>query len=239
MEIPEPTRRIEPSWIEPYPDSLLEHLSESALGPEAIYTSKESITLAFVAALQRLSPRQRAVLILCDVLGFRAAEAADVLETAEHAISNALEGARAALASNLPKAAGHATMSEAEERALAQRFADAFENDHIDGIVALLAADAKLTMPPQPLEYEGAEAIAAFFRAWYGGGRGFRLVPTRANGQQAFGCYLKAIDAPIARAHGILVLTLASGRISAITHFLDSSVYPFFALPRTLPIRRT
>jgi RNA polymerase sigma-70 factor (TIGR02960 family) len=238
MDIPEPTRWIEPSWIQPYPDSLLEGLSESAPGPEAVYNSKESITLAFVAALQQLSPRQRAALILRDVLGFHAAEAAEVLETTEHAVNNALKRARAALGRHASTAADHSPVPDAEERALAQRFAGAFENDDIDGIVALLAADAKLSMPPEPLEYEGTGAIAAFFRARCSraAGRGFRLVATRANGQPAFGCYLEDNHAAVARAHGIIVLTVAEGRISAVTRFLDNSVYPFFGLPRTLPI---
>jgi RNA polymerase sigma-70 factor (ECF subfamily) len=235
MEIPEPTRFIEPSWIQPYPDALLADVADAAPGPDVRYDSKESIALAFVAALQQLPPRQRAVLILRDVLGFRAAEVAETLETSEDAVNSVLKRARTTLERHAP-ARDRTPMADAAERALAERFADAFERDDVDAVVALLAADARLTMPPEPLEFEGPETICAFFRARCSrrAGRGFRLVPVTANGQPAFGCYLKDNHAPIARAHGILVLTLAGGRITAITRFLDNSVYPLFGLPRTL-----
>jgi RNA polymerase sigma-70 factor (TIGR02960 family) len=237
-DLPEPTHWIEPTWLEPYPDWLLDGLADVAPGPDALYDGKESVALAFVAALQHLPPRQRAVLILRDVLGFRAAEVARILETSGHAVNSALKRARATVEERLAGEPRVDTTPGAEQRALAQRFADAFENDDIDGIVALLAEDATLTMPPEPLEYRGHEAIAAFLRDRCSRrvGRGFRLVPVGANLQPAFGCYLKDNRSLLARAHGIIVLTLAGGRIAAVTRFHDSAVYPYFGLPRTLPL---
>jgi RNA polymerase sigma-70 factor (TIGR02960 family) len=234
---PEPTRRIEPTWIDPYPDSLLEGVADRVLGPEARYDVKESVRLAFVVALQNLPPRQRAVLLLRDVLGFRAAEVAAMLDSSEDAVNSALKRARATLETRLPAHEPGRLMPQSEiERAVADRFADAFQNDDIDGIVALLTDDATLTMPPDPLEYEGPDIIGAFFRdrCSHRVGRGFRLVATYANFQPAFGCYLRDPHAPVARAHGLIVLTVEAERITAITRFLDSSVYPHFGLPRTL-----
>jgi RNA polymerase sigma-70 factor (TIGR02960 family) len=239
VDLPEPTRWTEPVWLEPYPDTLLEGIVDFSPGPDGRYDMKESVTLAFVAALQHLPPRQRAVLVLRDVLGFHAAEVAGMLDSSEHSVYSALKRARAKLD------ARHATGERAHpprpqskrEREIVQRFVDAFENDDIDAVVALLTDDARLTMPPEPLEYQGREAIAAFLRDRCSRrvGRGFRLVHTGANLQPAFGCYLKDAQTPIARAHGLIVLTLEGDRISAITRFLDNSVYPHFGLPRTLP----
>jgi RNA polymerase sigma-70 factor (TIGR02960 family) len=230
---PEPTRRSEPSWLEPYPDVLL----DSVAGPEARYEIRESIALAFVAALQHLPPRQRVVLVLRDVLGFRAAEVADMLDTSEAAVKGALQRARAKLKSELP--AGDRERAplprSPRERELVGRFADAVQNGDVDAVVALLTDDAWLTMPPQPFEYQGHAAIARFLRdreARRGGS--LRLVPTRANGQPAFGCYLPDADAAVARPYGLMVLTLDGDRISAITWFGDSSLFPHFRLPPTL-----
>jgi RNA polymerase sigma-70 factor (TIGR02960 family) len=239
-ELPEPTRRTEPVWLEPYPDALLDGIADLSPGPEARYDSKESLTLAFVVALQQLPPRQRAVLVLRDVLGFHAAEVAAMLDGTVHSVNSALKRARATL--DQRRSVGPAQRvpppQSDREREIVQRFADAFENDDIDAVVALVTDDAKLTMPPEPLEYEGREAIAAFLRDRCSKrvGRGFRLVHTGANTQPAFGCYLKDKLSPIARAHGLIVLTLEADRISAITRFHDSSVYPHFGLPRTLPL---
>jgi RNA polymerase sigma-70 factor (TIGR02960 family) len=239
-ELPEPTHRTEPVWLEPYPDALLEEIADLSPGPEARYDSKESLTLAFVVALQRLPPRQRAVLVLRDVLGFHAAEVAAMLDATVHAVNGVLKRARATVDQRRSERhPEHAPPPQSkQEREIVQRFADAFENDDIDAVVALLADEAKLTMPPEPVEYQGREAIAAFLRDRCSKrvGRGFRLVHTRANMQPAFGCYLKDKQAPIARAHGLIVLTLDADRISAITRFHDSSVYPHFGLPRTLPL---
>jgi RNA polymerase sigma-70 factor (TIGR02960 family) len=234
---PEPTRLSEPIWLEPYPDVLLEGLADTAPGPEVRYELKESIGLAFTAALQHLPPRQRAVLVLRDVLGFHTAEVADMLGGTEASVKGALQRARATLQARLP--AGGRELAplpdSPRERELVGRFADAVERGDTDGIVALLADDAWLTMPPEPYEYQGHAAIARFLHE-----RGrllgahVRLVPTRANGQPAFACYVPDTQAAIVRAYGMLVLTLEGDRISAVTWFGDRGVFPYFGLPRTL-----
>jgi RNA polymerase sigma-70 factor (TIGR02960 family) len=224
-------------WAEPCPDTLLEDLPDTAPGPEARYETRESLGLAFVAGLQRLPPRQRAALVLRDVLGFRAAEVAGMLDSTETSVNSALQRARATLDSQLPRrdAERPPLPRSARERELAGRFADAFENADIDGVVALLTDDASLTMPPEPLEVRGPAAIAAFFRQQVRPGeRRVRLRPTRANGQPAFGYYLRDPASPVARAHGLIVLTLAGDQIGAITRFGGSDLFPLFGLPLTL-----
>lgn len=234
---PTPTRVAEPCWLEPFPDTLMANLADTMPGPEARYETRETVELAFVVALQQLPPRQRAVLVLRDVLGFHAAEVADMLDSTEASVKGALQRARATMAacyvSNRELAPAP---SSPEERELVGRFADAFERDDIDGIVELLTEDAWLTMPPSPLEYQGATAIAALLRqaAGWRGAQSNRLVSTRANTQPAFACYVRDRHAPIAHANGLIVLTLRGGQISAITRFLDSGVFPRFGLPRTL-----
>jgi len=238
-EPPQPASWGEPVWLEPYPDALLEGIVDIAPGPEARYQATETIELAFIAALQHLHPRQRAVLLLRDVLGFRTAEVAAMLDSTEDSVNGALERARAALEERLPAAdrqrppAPHSP----QERALVRRFGDAYEADDIDALAKLLTGDARFTMPPLPLQYQGPPAIASFLRssAASRGPRRSRLLPTRANTQPAFGIYLRVEDAPVAHASGLLVLTLQGDQIAAITHFLDTSALPRFGLPRTLP----
>jgi RNA polymerase sigma-70 factor (TIGR02960 family) len=240
-EPPQPTRRGEPIWLEPYPDALLETVADTSPGPEARYERREAVSLAFVAALQHLPPRQRAVLVLRDVLGFRAAEVADMLETSEAAVKGALQRARAA--PKTPPPAGdreRAPMPRSlRERELVGRFANAVESGDMDGVVTLLTDDAWLTMPPQPFEYQGHAAIARFLhdRAALRG-LPLWLVPTQANDQPAFGCYLLDAQADVARPYGLMVLTLKGDRISAITWFGDSGVFPYFGLPQTLRSER-
>jgi RNA polymerase sigma-70 factor (TIGR02960 family) len=215
-EPPDPTRRTEPIWVEPYPDVLLEDLPDRSPGSAARYEARESIELAFVVALQRLPPRQRAALVLQDVLGFRTAEVAEMLDTGEGSVKGALQRARAALDARLSAADREraARPNSARERQLVGRFADAVECGDVDEMVALLTDDAWVTMPPQ--------------------GAPLRVVPTRANTQPAFGCYLPEPQTAIAHAYGLMVLTLEGDRISAITWFGDNSVFPHFGLPRTL-----
>jgi RNA polymerase sigma-70 factor (TIGR02960 family) len=237
---PVPTGRFEPVWLEPYPDVLLEDIPDRAPGPAARYESRESIELAFIAALQGLPPRQRAALVLGDVLGFRTAEVAEMLDTGETSVKGAMQRARATLRARLPAADRERAPlpNSAGERQLVGRFADAFQIGDVDEIVSLLTDDALLTMPPLPLEYQGHEAIAAFIR--YRAplrGAPMRIVPTRANTQPALGCYLQDAHAAIARPFGLVVLTLEGDRISAMTRF-DNSVFPYFGLPRTLRISR-
>jgi RNA polymerase sigma-70 factor (TIGR02960 family) len=236
-EPPQPTRLTDPVWVEPYPDVLLDGVPDAAPGPEARYDTKESIELAFVTALQHLPPSQRAVLVLRDVLGYRAAEVADMLGTTEASVKGALQRARAALQDRLPAGRDRAPLPDSPgERQLAGRFAAAVENGDIDAVLTLLTNDAWLTMPPEPYEYQGPAAIAAFLRHRAAlRGAPLRLVPTRANTQPAFGCYLPCAQTPIARPYGMIVLTLRGDQIGAITWFSDSSVFPHFGLPRALP----
>jgi RNA polymerase sigma-70 factor, ECF subfamily len=222
---PEPTRRTDPVWLEPYPDALVE-------GPEARYEMREAVGLAFVTALQQLPARQRAVLVLRDVLGYHLAEVADMLDTGVTAAKGALQRARATVRKHTPAAARLPT--SARERALVERFADAVESGDVAAVVALLTDDALLTMPPLPLVYQGHAAIATFLR-YSADRRGapLRVVPTRANGQPAFGCYLP--DGPTARPYGMIVLTLGDSAVTAITWFSDPAVFGHFEVPAILP----
>jgi RNA polymerase sigma-70 factor (ECF subfamily) len=228
-EPPVPTLLSEPLWLEPYPDLLLEGLEK-----------REAIGLAYIAALQRLSPRQRAVLVLRDVLGFSAREAAHMLEVSEVAVNRALLRARRAIEQTSGPGDREAAPSPGspKERALVARFVAAFEHGDIPGVVKLLSDDALLTMPPAPVVYEGREAIGRFLGTVPAGGAldRFVLVPTRANGQPAFACYLRDVHTPIAHAYGLMVLTLAGERIIAITGFPDTSVFRAFGLPQSLLI---
>jgi RNA polymerase sigma-70 factor (TIGR02960 family) len=236
-DLPRPSRVTEPLWLEPYPDVMLEGVADLAPGPDARYETKEAVALAFVTGLQHLPPRQRAVLVLRDVLGFQAAEVAGMLEGSEASVSSALQRARATLDARMPASRERAPLPRsARERVLLARFAEAFESGDIDGIVELLTDDALLTMPPQPYEYQGHDAIAGFLADRFAthSGRRARLVPTRANSQPAFGHYIDDAHAPIARFFGVLVLTLEGDRIAGLTRFGDTAILPRFGLPRTL-----
>jgi RNA polymerase sigma-70 factor (TIGR02960 family) len=236
FEVPEPTRRGESLWLEPYPDALLEGIAETSPGPDARYEAKEAVTLAFVAALQHLPPRQRAVLVLRDVLGFHAAEVADMLDGSETSVNSALQRARATLETRLPVDRKRPPLpGSPRERELAARFADAVQSGDVDGMVSLLTDDALLTMPPLPLEYEGHNAIAAFLSSReQARGTPLRTVPTGANTQPAFGCYTPDAQAEIARPAGLFVLTLEGDGVAAITWFADTALFGAFGLPRTL-----
>ena len=238
FEPPAPTRWGEPLWLEPYPDVLLEGVPDAAPGPDARYESREALALAFVTGLQRLPPRQRAALVLRDVLGYRAAEVASMLDTTEVSVNSALQRARATLEDLSPPGRDRAPLPRsARERDLVARFADAFETGDVDDVVALLTEDAWVTMPPEPFEYQGHDSIAtflghAFAARWE---HRHRLVPTRANGQPAFGHYRPDPQAGIVRGVGVLVLTLEGDRISHITRFGGAGLLGAFGLPRTLP----
>ena len=235
----EPTRRGEPLWLQPYPDLLLDDLPDAAPGPEARYESREALALAFVAGLQRLPPRQRAVLVLRDVLGYPAADTAEIIQASEVSVNSALQRARATLAAHLPATGRDSAPAprSARERELVTRFADAVEAADTARLVALLTEDAWLTMPPEPLEYQGPAAIAAGYESlpWWSPGT-FRMVATRANGQPALLYYLREDGAPVAQANGVIVLTLAGDKISAITRFGDSDLLPRFGLPPTIAV---
>lgn len=235
---PEPTRRSDVTWLQPYPDTLLTQIADTTPGPAARYRSKEAVELAFVAALQQLPPRQAATLVLRDVLGFSAAEVAAMLETSSAAVKGALQRARASLAQhhNVVELDRIPTPESLRELQLTRRFAEAITTDDIDGVVKLLTDDAWLAMPPAPHVYHGPAAIATFLRAsaaWRGC-RMVRLVPTRANTQPAFGHYLAEPESATAHPTGLLVVTLDGDRISSITRFLDSNLPRLFALPETV-----
>jgi len=174
--------------------------------------------------------------VLRDVIGFPAAEVAEMLEVTEVAVNSALQRARAALDTGAPR---DRAVLPASENELVAKFTEAFANDDIDGVVALLTEDAKITMPPEPLEYEGREAIRGFLLNRIPRRRPegtVRVVPTRANGQPAFGYYIRDPQCEIARCQGIFVLTVCNEGISAITRFGDTGLLPHFGLPRTLPL---
>jgi RNA polymerase sigma-70 factor (TIGR02960 family) len=218
-EPPEPTRLGEIVWLEPFPDALLEGVMDVPLGPEARYEQAESISLAFVTALQVLPPRQLAVLVLRDVLGFHASEVAGMLDSTTDSINSLLKRARASLQRRLPTSADRepapAPDSPSEQATVAE-FVRAYESGDLDALVGLLTDDVFLSMPPFPLEYEGRGVVARFYASMIGSGRRFDLVPTRANGQPAFGAYLRA-STGIRHGTGLLVLTLTGERICSVT----------------------
>jgi RNA polymerase sigma-70 factor (ECF subfamily) len=233
LDPPEPTRLGDVAWLQPYPDVLLDDFSSS---PEERYEAREAVSLAFVTALQLLPPLQRAALVLCDVLDFTAREAAGMLDTTEQSVYSALKRARATLKRELPSAGTPAAPppNSPQEQALLSRFVEAFEAADVPGIVACLTEDAWVRMPPVPLEYQGRDSAAQFFATVsFRRGRRFRLVPTRANGQPAFGVYLHDPVAAVGHAHGLLVLTVTGDQLSAITGF-DNAVFDRFGLPRIL-----
>ena len=235
-EPPEPTRRAAPIWVEPYPDTLLDGRHPLvALGPEVRYEATESMALGFVAALQHLPPRQRCVLVLRDVLGLPADEVAGMLDTTEGSVKGALQRARATLRSRLADGGVTTLPRSSSDRAVVDRFVTAVEAGDIDSVVALLAEDAWVTMPPEPYEYQGRDAVVRFLldRAQRRGAN-LRLVATSANGQPAFGCYLPDAHTPMAHAYGLLVLTLRREHIAALTWFSDRSILATFGLPRTV-----
>ena len=239
VEPPAPTRLGEVFWLEPYPDTLLEGvLDASPPGPEARYEQSEAVSLAFVTALQTLPPRQVAVLLLRDVLGYHAAEVARMLETTPESVSSALKRARAGLERRRPAATRSAATPapapvSAQENALAARFATAYEAADIEAVIAILTDDVFTSMPPMPFEYQGREATVAFLASILDSGRRHRLVPTRANGQPAFGAYLRGTGD---RCHGVglFVLEVRADGISALTRF-ENGVLPWFGLPRSIP----
>ncbi|MGH8839224.1 MAG: sigma-70 family RNA polymerase sigma factor [Jiangellaceae bacterium] len=238
VEPPEPTRLGEVVWLEPFPDALLEGAIDVPLGPEARYEQTETISLAFVTALQVLPPRQLAVLTLRDVLGFHAHEVADMLDSTVDSVNSALKRARASLQRRRPPTAEHRpppAPDSPSEQALVARFVRAYESGDLDALVALLTDDVFISMPPIPLEYEGRDVVGRLFASIFRSGRRVDLVPTRANGQPAFGAYLRAPNG-IRHGTGLLVLTLTGDRICGITRF-DNSVLPWFGLPRSLPSR--
>jgi RNA polymerase sigma-70 factor (TIGR02960 family) len=238
VEPPEPTWLGEVAWLEPFPDTLLEGATIVPPGPEVRYEQTESISLAFVTALQILPPRQLAVLILRDVLGFRANEVAGMLDSTVESVNSALKRARASLQCRRAAVDNRepppVSRSPAED-AIVAKFVSAYEAADLDALIALLTDDVFVSMPPLPFEYEGRDVAADFCARLLGAGRRVDLVPTRANGQPAFGVYL-ATPGGVRHGTGLFVLTLSGDRICAMTRF-ENSVLPWFGLPRSLPSR--
>jgi RNA polymerase sigma-70 factor (TIGR02960 family) len=238
VEPPEPTQLGEVPWLQPYPDALLEGVVDVPPGPEARYEQSESISLAFVTALQILPPRQVAALVLRDVLGFRASDVAEMLDSTVDSVNSALKRARATVAQkfwssrDLQPVPGATTASD---ELIVGQFVAAYESADLDSLVALLTDDVFISMPPLPFEYEGPAAASRFFASIFGSGRRFELVPTRANGQPALGAYVRG---PEDTSHGVglFVLAVDGDQISAMTRF-ENTVLPWFGLPRSIPSR--
>jgi RNA polymerase sigma-70 factor (TIGR02960 family) len=234
---PEPTRWGEVSWLQPYPDAW-SNMAAMTADPAARYQARETIELAFVAALQHLPPRQAATLVLCDVLCFATSEVAAMFETTPTAVKGILQRARASIDRQLGSVPRTDLALVPAHATVAQRFADAYSVDDIDGVVELLTDQAWLAMPPAPHEYRGTGDIARFLRASADGrgSRRHRLVPTQANGQPAFGCYIEDFQDCVARTTGIIVLAVVGERITGITRFLDGGLYRYFDMPETVPL---
>ena len=220
----------EPWWLEPYPDVLMD---AAAQGPEARYDAHESIALSFVAGLQRLPAQQRTALVLRDVLGFSAAEAADILDSTPASINSALQRARHDFREPRDPKLVPLPRSK-DEAAIAECFADAYEQGDVDRIVAILTDDCCVTMPPEPIEVLGPRHIGSFLEALSFWGKPVKVVHTRSNGQPAFGYYIYDETTSLFRAGGLLVLGLRDDRIAQITRFAGSAVFGTFGLPRTL-----
>jgi RNA polymerase sigma-70 factor, ECF subfamily len=239
VQMPQGASPADVAWLEPYPDSNLEGIADEAPNPEARYASREAVRLAFVAAIQELPPRQRAAILLCDVLGWAAAEAATLLGGSTASINSALQRARETLAKRYP--AGQplvAPQPNPAEQKLLDRYLRAWEGHDLDGFVALLKEDATFTMPPWLLWYAGREPIGSFFAmAWKTCG-GLRLIPTAANGQPAFAVYERSGADERWAAHSIQVLTLRDDMISTLTAFVPPTgpqLFGAFGLPLILP----
>jgi RNA polymerase sigma-70 factor (ECF subfamily) len=234
---------VESVWIEPYPDERL-GLQDGYAAPDARYEQRESVELAFVAALQHLPARQRAVLILREVLGFSAEEVSGLLDTTVASVNSALQRARKAVDERLPDASQQATLrslGDEELRAVVERYMDAWERGDVEGIVALLAEEATLTMPPMATWYRGADVVV-FLTDWAFSGRVYnaegnrrvRVLPARANGQPAIGTYSWNPQQGCFVPTVLQVLTFEGARIGEITGFVDPAAFAGFGLPERL-----
>lgn len=234
--LPTATASDEPLWLEPYPDQLLDDLPDAAPGPEPRYEMREAISLAFITALQLLPARQRAALILHDVLGFRAGEVAAMLESSDESVTSALKRARARVEQRFGDTASEAppTPGSPEERQVLERLTTAFEGGDVNALIAMLTEDVRFSMPPHPLEFRGLEAVSWYLTRVITAQPRRRLVHTRANGQPAFGIYVRDDREGIHRAVGLIVATLAGDHVACLTRF-ETSVLSDFGLPRSLP----
>ena len=232
FDVPAPSRRGELTWLQPLPDAWLAASADATPDPAARYETRESVRLAFVAALQRLPPRQTAALVLCDVLGYSTTEAADILDSSVTAVKGTLQRARAALPVESSEA------DEADQEELASRFAAAFTDGDVGGVLALLSDHAVLAMPPAPHEYVGHAAIAEFLAASFAwrNGRTSVLLPVDANAQPGFACYLSEPGEQTANPVGVLVLDIRNGAIQAVTRFQDAALPGIFDMPASTPL---
>jgi RNA polymerase sigma-70 factor (ECF subfamily) len=222
----------ETTWIEPYPDPGLE---DGFAAPEARYEQRESVELAFIAALQHLPPRQRAVLVLREVLGFSAREVADMLETTTASVNSALQRARSAAEARLPEQSQQATLrslGDAQIKHLVERFIAAWDHGDVDTMVSLLAEQPTFALPPHDAWYRGADAVDAFLPRIHGQ---WRLIPAMANGQLAFGAYRRDDDTGEYRAAILDVLTIRGGLIADVTAWATPAIFKRFGLPDQLP----
>jgi len=230
------------AWLEPYPDAALQGIADAAPGPDARYELHETVQLAFVAAIQHLPPRQRAVLLLRDVLGWSASESAGLLDATVPSVNSALQRARATLAKEFPSGRPVALPApDDRQRALLERYVQTWERADLDGFVALLKEDAVLSMPPWRQWYLGRQAIRDFLAwAWSSvGHRAIRLVPTAANRQPAFAQYVLEPATSEWRAHALWLLTLQDDAIAVQTGFIDPRLFAAFGLPEILPTQGT
>jgi RNA polymerase sigma-70 factor (TIGR02960 family) len=224
---------VEVTAVTPYPGEWLREMTGPG-DPAAGYEVRESVQLAFLTVIQLLPPRQRAVLLLRDVLGFSAAETAQILQASQASVTSALQRARGTL--DVHRASGRLRPASppdpGAQRELADRFTTAWHACDIPALVSVLAEDCLLTMPPAPLAYRGRDAIGTFFATVPAGGdlTAIRLVPAEANGQPAVAAYLR--DGAVARAYGIMVLTVHADLIGEITGFAEPSLFPLFGLPQ-------
>jgi RNA polymerase sigma-70 factor (ECF subfamily) len=225
------------AWLEPYPDRLLEQLADDAPGPEARLEQREATELAFVAALQHLPARQRAVLLMRDVLGFSVAEVAYQLASSPASVNSALQRARSTLEQRLPHSgAVPAATLDIRRRRLLERYVASWETGDLDGLMTLLTQDIVLSMPPMPEWFAGHEAVRAFLAwAWGPAGPGpFRLRSTEANGQPAFGLYGRAPEGSGYTPQAIQVLSLDGARIARLHGFVRPELFSAFELPPCL-----
>jgi RNA polymerase sigma-70 factor (ECF subfamily) len=232
-EAPLAAARPEVPWLQPMPDALM---NAASADPAEIVAFRQSVRLALIAALQYLPARQRAVLILRDVLRWRAAEVADLLGTTTIAVNGMLQRARARLEQAAPDEDEIGEPADPADRDLLDKYAMAFQNADIPAVMQLLREDAVFEMPPEPTWFTGRELIGRFLqtRVLSEPGR-FQMIPTAANGQPAFAAYLRDHDG-VYRAHSICVLTIAASRVARVTSFNDPGLFPAFGLPQTAPV---
>jgi RNA polymerase sigma-70 factor (ECF subfamily) len=231
-EAPLAASRPEVPWLQPIPDALI---SAGFGDPAEVVASRQSVRLALIAALQYLPARQRAVLILRDVLGWRAAEVADLLGTTTTAVNRLLQRARARLEQAAPDQGQMHEPADPDERALLDKYATAFQNADVTAVVQLLREDAVFEMPPEVTWFTGRELIGRFLKARVLTEPGrFQMIPVAANGQPALATYLRDHDG-VYRAHSICVLTIAASRIARVTSFNDPVLFATFGLPQASP----